>query len=225
MSDLETIEPERRKPSLAMNAADAIRMMIVSGAVKPGDRLSETWLASDLDVSRNTLREAFRLLTNEGLVTHEVNRGVQVSQLSMASVVDLYRVRRLVEVNTLRNGVVRHPASKLMRDAVSAAFLSRERKDWVGVATANLDFHRAIVGMADSPHLARLYETLSAEMRLAFALVEDPEFLHSPYIELNDQIITAFERGEPDRAAELLEAYLLQSERLMLAAYARTTPR
>lgn len=222
MSEPLELDTDRRKPSLAMNAAGAIRARIMSGKLKPGDRLSEVWLAADLDVSRNTLREAFRLLTNEGLVTHEINRGVQVSTLLMASVIDLYRVRRLVELNTLRDAVVRHPAGQQMRASVDRAFLAREESDWLSVATANLDFHRAIVSLADSPHLCRLFETLSAEMRLAFSLIEDPEFLHSPYIELNDQIVTSFERGEPDRAADLLETYLLRSERLVLAAYART---
>ncbi|MGE0218459.1 GntR family transcriptional regulator [Mycolicibacterium sp.] len=204
-----------------MTAADAIRTMIVDGSLKPGDRLSEVSLAADLDVSRNTLREAFRLLTNEGLVTHVVNRGVQVSELSMANVVDLYRVRRLIEVNILRDAVVRHPAGRAMRSAVDRAFLAREEDNWVEVALANLEFHRSVVALADSPHLNKLFGTLEAEMRLAFALFEDPEFLHSPYIELNDEIITAFERSEPERAAEMLDDYLLRSERLVLAAYVR----
>lgn len=195
----------------------------MGGRLRPGDRLNESWLAAELDVSRNTLREAFRLLTNEGLVTHEVNRGVQVSSLSIASVVDMYRVRQLVEVNILRESLLRHPAGARMRSAVDKAFLAREDGDWIRVAIANLDFHRAIVGLADSPRLSRMFETVAAEMRLAFSVIDDPEFLHSPYIEFNDQIVTAFERGETERAATLLEAYLMRSERVVLAAYGRTS--
>lgn len=50
-----------------------------------------------MDVSRNSLREAFRLLTKEGLLRHEHNRGVFVATPSVASIIDIYRVRRTIE--------------------------------------------------------------------------------------------------------------------------------
>ncbi|WP_157769248.1 GntR family transcriptional regulator, partial [Pseudomonas syringae group genomosp. 3] len=53
-----------------------IRRMLVEGELVPGQRLSEAALAENLDISRNTLREAFRVLTREGLLKHEPNRGV-----------------------------------------------------------------------------------------------------------------------------------------------------
>lgn len=206
-----------------MSAAVLLRDRVITGKLKPGDRLNEVALASELDVSRNTLREAFRLLDAEGLVTHEVHRGVQVATLSMARVVDLYRVRRLVEVNSLRDSTLRHPAGKFMRRHVDQAFLAREEGDWQSVAVANLGFHREIVALSDSPRLGALFDTVSVEMQLAFSVIHDLEFLHDPFIELNDQIITTLERGEADRAAGFLESYLLQSERLILGAYVRAS--
>lgn len=212
-----TGEPARS--SLAAQATSAIRDLIINGELHPGDRLNETRLAADLDVSRNTLREAFRLLTNEGLITHEVHRGVQVSTPSIGSVVDLYKVRRLFEVGVLRDSLPRHPAGIAMRRAVDKAYLRREDGDWLGVARANLEFHQAIISLADSPRLSQWFETLSVEMSLVFRIIEDLEFLHSAYVELNDMIVTSVERGEPERASTELESYLLKSERLLLSAY------
>ena len=94
------IEP----PGLAEETASRLRNDIIGGTLPPGQRLSETRLAADLGVSRNTLREVFRLLTREGLLRHEPNRGVFVAVPSMATIVDIYRVRRLVPRASRRTG-------------------------------------------------------------------------------------------------------------------------
>ena len=52
---------------------------LIAGELRPGERLSETALAKEFDVSRNTLREAFRVLGEQGLVTHIPHRGVSVA--------------------------------------------------------------------------------------------------------------------------------------------------
>ncbi|MCC5763552.1 GntR family transcriptional regulator, partial [Klebsiella pneumoniae] len=78
-----------------------IRRKLVEGELVPGQRLSEAALSESLDISRNTLREAFRVLTQEGLLKHEPNRGVFVAVPDMASIIDIYRVRRFIECQAL----------------------------------------------------------------------------------------------------------------------------
>ena len=69
----------------AERAASSLRQMIVAGEVAPGERLSESSMTERLDVSRNTLREAFRMLTLERLLTRRPNAGVFVAIPSLAS--------------------------------------------------------------------------------------------------------------------------------------------
>ena len=78
-----------------------IRRKLVGGELVPGQRLSEAALSESLDISRNTLREAFRVLTQEGLLKHEPNRGVFVSVPDMASIIEIYRARRFIECQAL----------------------------------------------------------------------------------------------------------------------------
>lgn len=207
--------------SRAAGAAERLRSAIAAGALRPGDRLSEARLADELGVSRNTLREAFRLLAAEGLVVHEPHKGVHVALPTMAAVIDIYRVRRLVEVTVMRGALPRHPAGAEMHAAVEAAHAARERDDWVAVGTANHEFHRAIVRLADSPRLEAVYASLQTELRLVFGMIDDPEYLHGPYVEENARIAATYARGGVAEAAALLEAYLDSSERLILASYAR----
>jgi hypothetical protein len=71
--------------------ADVLRRRITDGDLPPGSRLSEEQLVQVLRVSRNTLRESFRLLAHEGLLVHELHRGVFVRVLDEDDLVDLYR--------------------------------------------------------------------------------------------------------------------------------------
>ncbi|MDR6100647.1 DNA-binding GntR family transcriptional regulator [Agrobacterium larrymoorei] len=68
--------------------AKRIRLMLISGELKPGQRISEAAFSEHLEVSRNSLREAFRIMTKEGLLRHETNRGVFVQTPTMASIMD-----------------------------------------------------------------------------------------------------------------------------------------
>lgn len=210
--------------SRADQAAERLRRLLIAGDLVPGQRLSETAVSERLGVSRNTLREAFRMLTHERLLVHKPHAGVFVAVPSLASIIDIYRVRRMIECQALRSSPARHPASRRMRAAVESAQASREADDWLAVGTANMEFHSAIVALADSDHLDRLYANISAELRLAFGLLDDPDYLHRPYVDRNTAVLELYLAGEAAQAAAILEDYLLLSERTIVAAYARQLP-
>lgn len=215
MVDLETTS------ALAPRLAEEIRDKLIGGELKPGQRLSEAVLSADLDVSRNSLREAFRLLTKEGLLRHEPNRGVFVATPSMASIIDIYRVRRMIECQAIARAYPNHPAVARMRDAVDQAKVARDARDWGTVGNQNMVFHAAIVDLADSQRLNAFYAQIAAELRLSFGLLDDPELLHAPYVDLNAAILEKLSAGHREEAAAALETYLLQSERTVLAAFSR----
>ncbi|PYE42848.1 GntR family transcriptional regulator [Rhizobium sp. PP-F2F-G20b] len=207
--------------ALAPRLAEEIRGRLIAGELKPGQRLSEAALSADFSVSRNSLREAFRLLTKEGLLRHEPNRGMFVATPSMASIIDIYRIRRMIECQALAKAYPHHPAVARMRAAVEAARIARSEKAWGMVGSQNMVFHAAIVELADSQRLNAFYAQIAAELRLSFGLLDDPELLHAPYVDLNAAILEHLEAGRTQEAATMLEAYLAQSERTVLAAFSR----
>jgi DNA-binding GntR family transcriptional regulator len=208
---------------LADRLARRIRALLISGELAPGQRLSEAAFSERFDVSRNSLREAFRLLTKDGLLRHEANRGVFVAVPSMASIIDIYRVRRMLECGALRQAWQQHPAIKVMRDAVNRAQRQREQGDWISVGSANMAFHTAIIDLSDSVRLNEFYERVSAELRLCFGLLNDPEHLHSPFVDMNGAIVTLLEQDKPHEAAAQMETYLNLAERTMLKALERAS--
>ena len=191
----------------------------MAGAIPPSTRLSEDAISRALGVSRNTLREAFRLLAHERLLVHELNRGVFVRRLSPEDLSDLFQVRRLVELGALRG--VR--AVGLQRLAALRAALGEARQAaadgrWMDVGTANMRFHLAIAALAESPRVGELMEHVLAELRLVFLVMPDPRRFHEPYIERNAEICRHLEDGEVDAAHEALVRYLDDAERELLRA-------
>jgi len=207
--------------SLADRLARRIRALLISGELTPGQRLSEAAFSERFDVSRNSLREAFRLLTKDGLLRHEANRGVFVAVPTLASIIDIYRVRRMLECGALRQAWGQHPAIRVMRETADRGRVARDRQDWAGVGSANMAFHAAVVNLADSARLNEFYERISAELRLCFGLLNDPENLHAPFVEMNETIVALLEVGRPHEAASEMETYLNLAERTMLKALER----
>ncbi|GAA2176994.1 GntR family transcriptional regulator [Leucobacter tardus] len=209
--------------SRAEETAAALRALIADAELTPGMRLAEVDLARTHAVSRNTLREAFRILSEQSLVVQVPHRGAFVATPSVMSIIDIYHVRRMIECGALRTALPKHPGVTRMREAVDTALAARESGDWRTVGTANILFHSAIIELADSPRLARFADALAAEVRLAFGLVDDPEYLHAPFIDQNARIVELVAAGSADEAAEALEGYLHRAERVLVTAYERAS--
>ena len=151
-----------------------LRAAILAGRIKPDEQLPETALAAQFGTGRSAIREAIRHLVQEGLVVSEINRGARVRTISAEDVVDVYRARAAIEVAAV--------AAFLACDvAVSTAVAELQRaQDRIRAAAppdasaapsrelieADLDFHRALVGLAGSPRLSRAHEPLAAECQM-----------------------------------------------------------
>ncbi|MEV6285162.1 GntR family transcriptional regulator [Kribbella sp. NPDC051770] len=208
------------RSSSAERVADVLRRRITDGVLRPGTQLSEESLKDALQVSRNTLREAFRLLTHEGLLVHRMHRGVFVPDLTEDDLLDLYRLRRVLECDVVRGLADLDPAQlEPLRADVEAAESAAVEEDWISVGTANMRFHRHLVGLAGSTRINEITGRLLAELRLLFHVIATPRALHEPYIARNRSLLELLETGQYARAADDLNAYLLDSQAALLEAF------
>lgn len=218
-AELDAVRKLFDRASTVELVAAVIRERIIKGVYLPGERLAEDALVKSFEVSRNSLREAFRLLSHERLLEHKMNRGVFVRKLTVDDVVDLYRVRKFVECNAVRTLTERPKLADDMVAAVAAGDLATTSEDWRGLGTANMMFHQAVGELADSPRVDELMRNILAEMRLVFHAMEDPQRFHEPYLERNKEILAAIEAGDGPRAERLLLKYLEDSEQQIVSAY------
>lgn len=219
LSELATDRALSGRTSTAERVAGILRERITEGRFRPGDRLPEQEIGGALKVSRNTLREAFRLLSHERLVVHRLNRGAFVRVLTAADIADIYRIRRLVECAAIRGlGPPPYPLAEVAA-AVRAGERAAEQGRWDDCGTANIRFHQAVAGLAESARADELMRGVLAELRLAFHVMGDPRRFFEPYLSRNREILSTLEAGEADAAERLLGFYLEDSRRQLTEAY------
>lgn len=206
------------RTSTVERLADILRARITEGYFTPGERLAEDSIGTALGVSRNTVREAFRLLTHERLLVHELNRGVFVRKLTVDDLVDLYRVRKLLECGAVR-GLNGPPECGSLAAAVKQGEEAVRARDWRGLGTANMLFHQGIIALAGSKRMDELMRGVLAELRLHFHSMNDPRRLHEPYLDRNREILSVIETGDGPAAERLLHKYLEDSEHQLVEAY------
>ncbi|PPK64853.1 GntR family transcriptional regulator [Actinokineospora auranticolor] len=206
------------RASTAQRVADILRTRVLEGDLRPGLRLSEELIGQALGVSRNTLREAFRLLTHERLLVHEHSRGVFVRTPDTADVVDLYAARRIIEGGALARWPSADDAAReRVRAAVRYQREAAEAQRWDDVATGNIAFHQAVTGLAGSARLDEEVRRLLAELRLMFHHMGDPREFHEDYVRLNREILALLEAGEVAAAGDRLAAYFGVAERHLVS--------
>lgn len=146
---------------------------ILSLELPPGTPLTEQALAAAYEVSRNSIREALRLLEADGLVRHHRHRGAAVAEPTAADVHDLFAARRAVELAGARAVGFAHAELLVELDeAVEAMDRAAERGDGRGAVDADLAFHRALAGLAGSTRLDRFYTAVQSELRLALIALD-----------------------------------------------------
>lgn len=208
------------RSSTAARVADLLREQITDGRLVPGARLPEEDLCRAVKVSRNTMREAFRLLVQERLLVHEFNRGVFVRRVTADGLADLYRVRRILECEGVRCAPDAPPAA-LAR--LQAAVLDGERAAaagrWPDVGTADIRFHQALAALVGSPRVDEMTRHLLAEMRLVFHEMGSPREFHEPYLARNRRLYDLIARGEAAAAERELRSYLDDAEAQLTKAY------
>jgi DNA-binding GntR family transcriptional regulator len=209
------------RTSTAERVADILRSRIAEGFFPPGSRLTEESIGDALRVSRNTLREAFRLLTHERLVEHQLNRGMFVRMLSMDDVVDLYRVRKLVECAAVRAIDDLPRGLHMLTAAVVDGEHALDSHDWQALGTADIVFHQALAALANSPRVDELMRGVLAELRLAWHVMPNRRHFHEPYLTRNREILDRLEAGDRSGAEGLLAKYLDDAQRQLVAAYSQ----
>jgi DNA-binding GntR family transcriptional regulator len=214
------------RTSRADKVAAILRGWIIEGRYPPGTRLSEEELTLALGISRNSLREAFRLLVHEKLLEHELNKGVSVRILDIDDLRDLYQVRRVIECAAVRS-VTEVPAGALdrLRAAVIDAQRAAQEGRWPDVGTANLRFHEAIVSLIGSPRIDEQMSRVWAEIRLVWQVIDDPRTIFERYVPRNQQIFDLLAGGDLAAAEKAIEAYMVEAEEQFVAAYAEAAHR
>lgn len=148
--------PILKSNSQALAAYTEIKQRILAGAFSPDDRLREVEVAARLEMGRTPVREALKRIQDEGLITHEVGRGLVVTRMDQQEVGELYSMREVLE------GAAAAFAARQATDADVANMQAiLDEGGGADPVAHNLRFHRAIYSAAHNRYLIRSLQSLT----------------------------------------------------------------
>lgn len=211
------IKPVRRQ-SVEVQAAESLRESIISGALHPGERLTEIKLSEQLQISRATVRTALHQISKEGLIVQIPYTGWTVMTLSSHDAWELYTLRSSLEAlaarlaSGQRADVWRGRLEKSYARLASAC----ERRNRGQIADADFGLHKTIVQMSAHRRLAEQYQFVEQQIRIYIAssdsLIADPDAIAAQHRPIVDAILA----GEAERAALLAEEHnMVEGEKLV----------
>jgi DNA-binding GntR family transcriptional regulator len=169
MSDMK--EQQLQSPSLVHLAAGAIRRMILAGELAEGERLIEERLTEQLGISRPPLREALRVLEQEGLIVTRPRRGSMVATLTDQDVFEILTLRSALERLAIDLGVpVRFPDRlKVAQEALVEMEQCAAAEDRGSLVQAGYRFHSSLIALAGHRRLEEAYASVQQQLLLCMA--------------------------------------------------------
>ncbi len=199
--------------SLVQTIVETLEAKIVNGELQPGERLVEQAMCDLLAVSRAPLREAFRILENQGFLENKARKGMYVSGLSRKEAIDIYMIRANLESLATYLAVKAGGAAlarelrvihETMKDAVA-------RGDVDCYIVNNLRFHEILVSTCGNDHLIdmlRRFNKHTARYRLRI-LSTPGKFQES--IQRHEALLEAIGRGDAELAERIRKEGVLKN--------------
>lgn len=197
---------------------NTLRKAILTGQLKPGERLMEVHLASKLGVSRTPIREAIRKLELEGLVIMIPRRGAEVAQITEKSLKDVLEVRRALDVLCIELACERITKEEIeeLRKACEEFAMATRGKDTSVIAKADVKLHDIIVQATGNQRLQQLVNNLAEQMyRYRFVYLKD-ESRHEKLIAEHKEILESIVEGNRERAGVAARSHIDNQEKSII---------
>ncbi len=201
---------EELKP-LRDKIADFIRDLIISGDVKPGEKLTEESISKQLGISRTPLREALLKLQSEGLVKVLPRRGAVVEEISKEDANETYLIKSVLEALAGKlavENITQDEIEKLIEINNEIQKISKSRKqDYNQILKLNSEFHRIIINASKSPKLIKYIEELrKLTLRYNSMYLALLDHINDSILE-HEKIIKALKKKDGEQVESLIKKH------------------
>lgn len=186
-----------------------LRSAIVAGGLRPGQRVAQEEVAAQVGVSLAPVREALRVLEQEGQLTYLPRRGYFVTELRIEDLEEIYALRALLEERAARAALpaLDDDALARIRLAASECADAAEAADVAGELAANRRFHFAMLEAPEHPHLMRVIRLLWDSTEAYRALYYNSADERRAAIDAHDRVLEALHARDADRLVAELDAH------------------
>lgn len=200
--------------NLTDEVADVIRKLILDGKLKPGDKINQAQFAEEFIISRGPIREALRLLENEGLIKHIPNHGTYVSSLSKKDAYEIFSLRAILEehgaVLALPNLTQEHfNTLENLIEASKAASLSR---DLGQLMRLDLTFHALIIKQSNHTRLINMHQHLDTQLGAMYLSIVTDAPNRLQHITRNHKVLVeALKSADSEHIRKAFSAHYLEA--------------
>ncbi|MBM3580437.1 MAG: GntR family transcriptional regulator [Alphaproteobacteria bacterium] len=180
----------------------------------PGAPLIEKNLSADLGIGRTPIREALQRLAAEGLVTHHINRGMFVAEISPANIQQIYEFRQVVDGYAARLSAVRANEKDIedLRKIQLSLVQATEDDDIDAYVIHARQFHETLARVARNAYLAEtMLKIFNLHLRLWFLISQRVGTWHEiarAHEEMTKGIVEGVARRDPDQAESAVTTYV-----------------
>jgi DNA-binding GntR family transcriptional regulator len=199
-----------RRPPTAQEAVLAeLRRMIASGAMRPGERIVQDALALELGVTRVPLREALKILEGEGQVSYQAHHGYVVALLSLSDLLEVYRIREILEAEAVRTAIPLMTAEDIDRfeEAALDVETAAASVDVSAMTRANRRFHATLIEACALPRLVRIVRQLWDATEVYRAVYYTDEANRDRAIDEHRRLVEAVKAGDSEQTLAMLDVH------------------
>lgn len=212
--DTRSLDPITRPPRLVEMAREALRARIVDGDWALGEKISESSVARQLEVSKTPVREALVLLRQEGLVDIRPQSGTRVFTLAAGELNHICELRQALETTAVRLAFERAlpTLGNELAGIVESMTAAREQNDTRRYLRLDDAFHAALIRQSGNPYLVTSYDLVAGKIAaLRTHLGTDPHHLQKSYDE-HCRLATLVAEGDLEKTLGLLTSHIARKE-------------
>jgi DNA-binding GntR family transcriptional regulator len=198
-----------RPATTAQQVLENLRHGLVSGMLRPGQRVTQDEVALRLGVSVAPVREALRVLEQEGQLVYRPRRGYFVTELRIEDLEEIYELRRVLEERLARLALPGLDDEVLTRVRAAAAECEAagEAADVARELAANRRFHFGLLEGADQPHTMRMIRLLWDSTEAYRAIYYNSPAERRRAAKAHKRILSAVAARDGDRLVAELDAH------------------
>ena len=202
--------------TLSDYVADQLRQAILAEQFKPNERLVEQDIAESMQTRRGPVRDALKILENEGLVVRQPHRGAFVAQLDPEDILEIYSLREALETLAIRLAIKNASDSDIDRLEELVQNMARmAEQDYNQLDATNLDieFHHTLVRISGHRRVLTAWEALAGQIRMVVLKhrLENPQDLRVRSVAWHEKIVRAMRDRDTEKSIQELRIHMAAS--------------
>jgi DNA-binding GntR family transcriptional regulator len=208
------IAPSQR--TLSDYVADQLRQAILAGQIKPNVRLVEQEIAESMQTSRGPVRDALKILENEGLVVRQSHRGAFVAQLHPEDFMEIFSLREALETLAIRYAIQNandQQISKLADLVRSMDNMAQQNYNQVDATDLDMEFHHTLCQISGHKRVLNFWEAMAGQIRLVLLKhrLSHPDDLRVRSVAWHLKIVEAMRERNTEKAIKELSTHMAAS--------------